>query len=244
MKATNRHIKSSSPRFSMRRAWEDSSLIFTISVFGATLAVGGLALAKSNSDDQPTKILETVSQESAAAVRDMRAARLAIFEGHPGDAKRLLASAKKSLSAADKQRPQTLITVKTERKVGERTVSKNETRETTDLVPVDAWLDVSEDFVSTPEKKASIKKADEHLKAGARTKALEDLHAVDVDVVATRLLMPMGSTSKHLDKAISLLNKDRYYEANLALMAAENGLMTDTMFLRQPVDDNRKTARK
>jgi hypothetical protein len=246
MKTANHNldrIRTTNPRFPRRgRGWTRPASIITLGVFGVTLAAGGIAVAKSKSDHDQAKVLETVSQESAAAVRDMRAARLAIFDGHPGDAKRLLASARKSLSAAKKQRPQTLITVKTEHKVGNKTVSKNETRETTDLVPVDAWLGVSEDFVSTPEKDASIEKANAHLKAGDHKEALEELHAVDVDVLATRVLMPMDSTSKHLDKAITLLNKDKYYEANLALMAAENGMMTDTVLLQEPVDHS-KTAR-
>ena len=197
---------------------------------------GGAALAKgkSNDDAHRADVLDNVSQESAVAMRDIRAARLAIFEGDPSTAKQLVGDAQKNLTAAAKNAPRTRVTVKTEETLGNKTIAKTSATETADLVPVDAWLGLSEDFVPTQAKKDSIKKADEHLKAGDRAKALATLKEADIGVSVTRVLMPMDATEKQVTQAATLLSQDKYYEANLALREAEGGLITDTVLLYAP----------
>ena len=68
----------------------------------------------------------------------------------------------------------------------------------------------------------------------ACTFVVATLRAADVQVSATRMLMPLAATVKHVDSALSLLKEHKYYEANLALKAAEDGLITDTVLLTEP----------
>lgn len=219
-----------------RRRWRTGSTVAVVGVLSVSLA-GGVALAKAKQDAaRRADALGQVSQESAVAMRDIRAARLAIFEGEPDAAKHFIADAQQQLSAAEKSAPRTKVTVKTEQTVGNKTVAKSEASETTELVPIDAWLGVAEDFVSTPAKQASIAKADQHIKAGGRSQALETLKAADIDVSVTRVLMPVGATERQVARAADLLSHDKYYEANLALKVAEDGLITDSVLLYQPTE--------
>jgi len=56
--------------------------------------------------------------------------------------------------------------------------------------------------------------------------------------------MPLKATAKHVDTAISLLKEHKYYEANLALKAAEDGLITDTVLLAEPVTSGKDDTKE
>ena len=56
----------------------------------------------------------------------------------------------------------------------------------------------------------------------------------EVDIGFTRLLMPLDSTAKQITNAQTLLDQHKYYEANMALKAAEDGLNVETVMLVQP----------
>jgi glucan-binding YG repeat protein len=193
---------------------------------------GGAAIAK---ESKTEKILDQVSREAYTAMQDVRFARVAIFEDQLKAAEKYLDEAKKKLAAAEKEAPELTVTVKSEQKVGDETITKHETAQTTDYVPIDAWLVLSEDFVPTPEKKAEIKKANEHLKKGETAKAIEVLRAVDVGISVTRVLMPLKLTITHVDGALAMLLEHKYYEANLALKGVQDGLIMDTVLLYAPV---------
>jgi YfdX protein len=192
--------------------------------------------------DNPQKILDKVSKEGRAAMRDVRWARVAIFNGQPKQATEMLEQAKKNLALVEKQAPAMVVTVQTKQKVGDKTLDEAKTTETSDLIPIDAGIALSEDFVVTPEKKEQIAKANEHLKKGETAKAIEVLHAADIGLSVTRVLMPVKATIKHVDKAIEQLNDHEYYEANLSLKAAEDGQIVDTMLLFEPVAPEKKAA--
>jgi hypothetical protein len=202
------------------------------------LVVGGTAIAATESKDE--KILEKVSREAGTAMRDVRFARVAIFDGQPEVGEKLLDSAKKNLVTTEKNAPELVVTVKSEQKVGDKTVATHKATQTTDFVPIDAQLGLSEDFVPSPEKQTKIKEANEHLKKGESAKAIEVLRAADIGVSVTRVLMPLKATLTHVDKAIALIKEHKYYEANLALKAAEDGLITDSILLYEPVTPEKK----
>jgi glucan-binding YG repeat protein len=202
------------------------------------LAVGVTAIAATESKDE--KILEKVSKEAGTAMRDVRFARVAIFDGQPEAGEKLLDSAKKNLTAAEKNAPEQVVTVKSKQKVGDKTVATHEATQTTEFVPIDAWLGLSEDFVPSPEKQKKIKEANEHLKKGESAKAVEVLREADIGVSVTRVLMPLKATVTQVDKAIELIKEHKYYEANLSLKAAEDGLITDSILLYEPVTPEKK----
>jgi hypothetical protein len=106
--------------------------------------------------------------------------------------------------------------------------------EKSDYVPIDVWLVLSENFVATPEKNAKIKEANKNLKNGDKGKAVEVLRTADIDVSVSRMLMPLDATMKHVDTAIQLMSEHKYYEANLALKGAEDGVV-DSIMLAEPL---------
>jgi len=204
------------------------------------VAVGSICMATSQNKDH--KILDQVSAESNAAMRDLRWARVALFDGKTNTSEKYLTEVKKKLQAAEKQAPELIVTVSSEKKIGGKTISTEKKTETSDYVPIDAWLTLSEDFVATPEKQAKINKANKHLKNGDKHKALEVLKTADIDVSVNRTLMPLKETMTHVDKAIAMMKEQKYYEANLELKGAEDGLVTDSVTLVEPVGAGKAPA--
>ena len=112
-----------------------------------------------------------------------------------------------------------------------------------DLIPIDGDIAIADTFVPTPEKKKHIEKANEHLKAGHSKEALEELRLGEVDVVCTRVMLPLEATQKRVADAEKLANDHKYYEANLALKAAEDGLVVESVDLEgNPVPASKAAA--
>jgi hypothetical protein len=110
-----------------------------------------------------------LSDEGLQALRAIYAARLAIFEGHPKEAEKLLARARTELEAAAKTAAQLAF--------------KSKKTSTDTLIPIDAQLSIADDFVFTPEKATQVAK---------------------------------------------LIGEEKFYEANLALKAAGDGVIVDS----------------
>lgn len=200
-------------------------------IFGATVLSQEVSAAQANNGE---KMLEQISKDGREAARDMKWARVAMFDGNIDQASKLLTKAKESLAKVEKQEPQLVVTVNTEEKLGGKTVGQQKSTMTNDLIPIDAGLSLAEDYVATPEKNEKIKQANEHLKKKETSKAVEVLREADIGVSVSRVLMPVKDTIKHVDKAIELVGEHKYYEANLALKAAEDGLIVDSVLLYQP----------
>lgn len=188
--------------------------------------------------NQNEKILDNVSKEGRIAMREIRWARVAMFDGNVEQADDLLKKSRQYLTQVEKQAPELVVTVKTSEKVGGKTVRNEKETVTNDLVPIDAGLTLAEDFVSTPEKQEKIKKANAHLNNKETSKAVQVLKEADIGVSVSRVLMPVKDTIKRVDKAIELVGKQQYYEANLALKAVEDSLIVDSVLLYEPVADD------
>lgn len=192
----------------------------------SVLAVeSGVAVAAK--ETKKAKILEKVSKEGCLAIVDVRWARVAIFEGQTEQGEKLLEKAKKNLMVVEKQAPELAVAKKG-----------------LEFIPIDAAVVLSEDFVATPEKKAKIKEANEHLRQGESAKAIEILRQADIAVSGSLVLMPVKSTLRHVDQAISLIKDHKYYEANLALKGAEDGLILSTVMLYEPIKPAEKKPAK
>jgi hypothetical protein len=61
------------------------------------------------------------------------------------------------------------------------------------------------------------------------------LREADIGLSVSRVLMPVKDTITHVDKAIELFGEHKYYEANLSLKAAEDGLIVDSVLLYEPI---------
>ncbi len=180
-----------------------------------TAAQPGKSASKSDADYAR---MMKLSDDGFNAVRGIRSARIAIFNGDPQVAEKSVSSASEAMTKAKKDAANFYG----------RTNTSNDGQY---WIPVDATLDVADNFVDTPEKQQHVKKANEHFKSGNKNKAVEELKLAEIDVNFTRLLMPLTTTQDHIQAAKQMLDQKKYYEANLALKAAEDGLVVDTVAL-------------
>ena len=193
----------------------------------ATFASAGLAplVANAATPNNPTvkheamtraeKMNLAVSDDGYQVMRDVHAARIALFNGNTDQAKKLIDQAQQGLKK----------TRTDEKALGAN--SKNDPN----LVSIDGQLVVGHDYVPTPEKTAALNKGNDTLKEGDSTSAIEQLKLAEVDIGYSRILMPLAETQKNVDEAAGLIYSQNYYDANLALMRAENGLDTETVML-------------
>ncbi|MEJ8845639.1 YfdX family protein [Variovorax rhizosphaerae] len=177
--------------------------------------------------------LMKVSQDGYMAVRAARGARMDIFNGNIKGATDLLARANASLTAAKKDAPMFIVEVKTgmDGKVVKDTTSVDRAN----LVPIDGQIVLADNYIDTPAKRAHIDKANEHFSKGRAKEGRDELRLAEVDAAFTRVLMPIDATAKNVAEATRLLGEKKYYEANLALKAVEDGLRIDTVALSEPV---------
>ncbi len=167
-----------------------------------------------------------LSDDGFRTVRDVRAARIAIFNAAPDEASNKVDEAISDIGKAQKDAKSFLG----------RTTANNISEE---WIPVDATIGVADNYTVSDEKKQHVAQANANLKAGNGQKAAEQLKLAEIDVNFTRLMLPVKAMSEHLKVAKSLLGEKKYYEANLALKAAEDGLVMDTVAL---VDVPKATA--
>ncbi len=173
------------------------------------------AEAKSHAETQ--EILK-LSQGGNAALREIEAARLAIFSGKPNRAIEEIEKAKVSIEKGQGEAAQFLANAKLPGGPGGKP----------EMIPVDGQLMVMDDFVPTDEKKAHVASANEHLNKGEHEAALQELRLSEVKIVYNRLWMPVMSAFKRLDQALKLMDEHKFYEANLALKAIGDSLTIET----------------
>lgn len=165
-----------------------------------------------------------MSEDGFRAARDIRMARVAIFQGDTAGASRMVDAARQALDAAVMDGQKNFREVRPRGQTGA-------VADTMLWIPIDGRLTVADDFVPTPEKQRHIAAANGHLAKGDHAKAMEALRLAEVDVGLSRVLMPLGATRARVESAGDLLRQGRYYEANLALKAAEDVLVVDTEIL-------------
>ena len=173
--------------------------------------------------------LTKVSNDGFAAIRAMHHARMAIFNGDTKLAGEMLEKAKGDLDAATKD-SHTLAADAKAAAHSEKGQDKSAT-DKMDLIQIDGGLAIADTYVPSPEKKEHIEKANEHLKSGRSKEAIEELQLGEIDVVYTRVLLPLAATEKRLADAEKLAGEHKYYEANLALKAAEDGVVYESVDL-------------
>ncbi len=177
-----------------------------------------------------------LSQDGYNVMRDIRATRVAIFNGDADSAKKFVELAKTDLNK----------TKKDEDRIEHKKTGENVTQ---DWVAIDGQVVVADNFVATPEKTKHIASGNQKIKEGKSREAIQELKLAEVDVGFTRVLMPLAETQVHVDVAAEQIQSGAYYEANLALKAAEDGLNIETvMLLENPKSgaaaptDNKKQA--
>ena len=160
-------------------------------------------------------IISKPGQQGMEAMKDIQFARLALFRGQPESAKDLVNKAQ-------------LLLKKDQDWSSARAKNKKTLRSDDFYVVIDSSLMLTEDFQADDEKKKAIQKANAHLSNGDKKGAIETLRLAGIDIAETQLLMPLKQTIAKVEKASEMLDDGKYYEANLALKGAEDGMITDT----------------
>ena len=200
----------------------------------AFAAVSGADASKAQAQSSLMDKRLTASNDGFKAERDLAAARIAIFQGNTEAAKTLVRDAQSDLKTVAQQAPKDFPN-------GTPTADGNGTGNK-DVIPIDGQMVVADNMVLTPDKAAKVKEANEHLKNGDTSKAMDTLKQGAIDVSFTRVLMPIKETGVHVDAAASLLDQSKYYEANLALKAAQDLLRTDTVAFDDPAAEAAKVT--
>ena len=154
-----------------------------------------------------TQELMKVSKDGFMAMRVVRAARIAIFDGEPKVAVEMLGKAKKALDAASKDESMFIADMKAMagKKAAHGTTTAGDkaahhgttTAAATKAmiwIPIDGQIALADTYVPTPEKKEHIAKANEHFKKGRAKEAIEELRLGEINVSYTRVMMPLTAT--------------------------------------------------
>jgi len=181
-------------------------------------------IAASGETAESQALATRMSEAGYQAMRAITGARIAIFNDKPELAKQLVTSAAEYLDVVAKD--------DTKYMVSEGLAKSGPT--SNDLVPIDGSLFVADTLVATPEKDQKLADANEKLKSGDSKAAIETLKLADIDVSMQRILMPVSATIEDVKAAKNLLDNDQFYEANLALKAAVDRLVVDTIDIFQP----------
>jgi hypothetical protein len=191
--------------------------------------------AKATPKNGLTRDLTKMSHDGFAAIRAIHGARIAIFNGETKLVEEMLDKAKKDLDAATKDAVAFAEDVKVEDhgKKEDKKSANNKTDKTDkmDLIPINCEIAIADTFVPTPEKKTHIEKANAHLKSGHSKAAIEELQLGEIDVSYTVMLLPLEATKKRVADAEGFAKEHKYYEANLALKAAEESIIIDSVDL-------------
>ncbi|MCW2310054.1 YfdX family protein [Rhodobium gokarnense] len=181
----------------------------------ATTKAAGADAVAAALDTKDKKIIKTVD-EAYRGVREVRAARLAIFNGTPDVATEFVDKAATDLKTAQSSMKD--FAVATTKKAAEGDA----------YLPFDSSLTLAEGFVPTADKAETVKKANEHLAKGDHKKAAEVLREGRIDVTVSAALIPAKASLDHVKDAVKLLGEKKYYEANLALKAVEDSVLVES----------------
>jgi hypothetical protein len=206
--------------------------ISTSAVALAITLVGLTAFAQDKRSTQTStdRDVAKLSKDGYMAMRDIRQARIAIFNGQPTQAK---AFTNEAQAAFEKAKSDETAFTKAESDLrapsGTTQRGSGEAASTTPKIwiPVDGSMTLGEDYIDTPEKSASVAKANEQVKKGDHKNAMETLKLANIDVSFVLEVAPLENTMTGIKKAAQLIETGKYYEANQALKGVEDGFRLD-----------------
>jgi len=200
----------------MKRILTATALAVVMAATPALASTPAPAVAGNTSVHQQVAQASQIAEQGFYGVRNIQLSRLALFQGQPENAIKLVDEAAKLL-ADDSTDWKKFV------KQGKKASLKND-----QYVVINASLNVSENYIATPEKQAAIKSANEKFDKGDKKGALEALHLADIGVVENFYLLPLKQTQKLVADAQKLLAEKKYYEANLVLKSAEDSVIVDS----------------
>lgn len=216
--------------------------------FAATTMLTSAALAAEQSgkasatEAKPSAATQTANQDfgklssdGSKAFRDVRLARLAIFDGQTDQAKKFIDEARTAIAKAKADHTAFMkdeASLKPPAGMSQKTASNGTDKSApsktpTAWLPVDGALTLGEDFVATPTKVAGVAKANEQLKKGDHKQAMETLKLSEINVAFVMEVAPLDKTVSGIDNAAQLIDSGKYYEGNEALRGVEDGVRFD-----------------
>ena len=159
-----------------------------------------------------------VSDDAMASMYDVYKARHAIFNGDPVQAVTFLDAATTRINATAEDAKQYSMDI-------------NAPETDDDYVPFNANLTVMDDFEPTQARSEHIAKSNEHLQKGEQKAAIEELKLSEVDAAVTFNLIPVNFAKDHITMSSELARKGKFYEANLALKAVDDAVITKAFSL-------------
>nr|WP_162303068.1 YfdX family protein [Buttiauxella sp. 3AFRM03] len=193
-----------------------ATMMSSAPVFAATATTPAQTAAATAQIQKEAADVMQVAVQGANAMRDIQLARLALFHGEPASAKKLTDDAATLLKddSIDWKK-----FVKTDAKA--KMIDDQ-------YVIINATVALSEDYVATPAKESAIKSANEKLAKGDKKGAMDTLRLAGIGVMENQYLMPLNQTRKAVAQAQKMLADGKYYEANLVLKGAEDGIVVDS----------------
>lgn len=164
---------------------------------------------------------EQISQQGFNAMQDIQYARLFLFKGYPDTANNLIKKAKSILSSDSSDWKKFLKKDKQAPLAGDN------------YIVIDASISISDDHRITNEKLKAIGKANEKIKEKNHKEAIETLQNAGISITETQILMPLKLTLQSVEKALQQMKDGKYYEANLTLKGAEEGVISESITLSE-----------
>jgi len=218
------------------------ALAATTMLTSAALAAEQTGKASATEAVKPSAATQTANQDFGKlsadgfkAFRDVRLARLAIFDGQTDQAKKFIDEARTAIAKAKadhtayvKDEASLKPPAGMSQKTAPNGTDKSAPSKTpTAWLPVDGGLTLGEDFVATPTKAAGVAKANEQLKKGDHKQAMETLKLSEINVAFVMDVAPLDKTVNGIDNAAQLIDSGKYYEGNEALRGVEDGVRFD-----------------
>ncbi|KEO51587.1 YfdX family protein [Thioclava pacifica] len=179
----------------------------------ATSPQGTDAVAKTTASSTDNELLSTVD-DAYTAMREVRAARLALFDGNTDMATKMTNDAIAKMQSAETSEAKWGVPSKS----GQQGVT---------YVPFDSSITLGEDFIVTPDNAKAVSAANDQMAKGNAKGAAETLKASNIDVSVAAAMVPAKLSLSHLQDAAKLIKAGNYYEANLALKGVEDGVVID-----------------
>ncbi|EAS3229196.1 hypothetical protein DY589_24985, partial [Salmonella enterica] len=167
------------------------------------------------------RTVDNIAKIGNEAMQDVQLARVSLFNGDTKSAKKLLSDAQQKIND-DKTDWAKFI------KKDKKTPVDGDS-----YIVINASMSINEDYQASDEKIKAIKNANEKIKKGDKKGAIETLKLAGITVVENEVLMPLKQTRTDIQKAIAFFDDGKYYQANLMLLSAEEGIILDSETIQE-----------
>ena len=185
--------------------------------------------------------LRTVD-EAYTAMRQVRAARLSIFEGEIDTAKELVQAAIKDMESAQSMldefsMPSGQSSGQSGGQSGDSSGSQQASSGGSDggsdsgsggsgqrYLPIDLSIGVAEGYLIPEDRTAALAQANAAFLRGDRRAATRILRGASIDVIVQASMIPAQKSLDNLKQADELMGQEKFYEANVALKAIEDSV--------------------